>query len=342
MQLADYQPLSNLVVKHTLVKRSRFPVIDAHNHLDDEYGYGLINRPLGSILSIMDDVNVKLLVDLDGAWGEKTLQTHLNKIKQKAPDRFKVFGGIPWKSWLSVGVKFPDYAAKSLREQALWGAEGLAVGNNFGLHIRDHKGNLVAVDDHRLDIIWATAAELKLPVIINTAAPVAFFEPLDQHNERSDDLIEHPEWHNPSPPFPAFLTLIKGLAALVSRQPKTTFIGGRIGSYPENLAWVAKVLDHCPNFYVDISDAIMELGRQPYSARNFFLKYADRILFGLGMGVDKAGYQTAFRFLETDDEYFGANSNGAISQSRWQMYGINLPDDVLLKVYSGNAERVLG
>ncbi len=342
MQLEEFQPLSNLTVKKTYVKRSRFPVVDAHNHLDEEFGGGWIRQPISKLLAVLDDVNVKVFIDLDGGWGEKVLQNHLDKYKQKAPDRFKVFAGIPWQLWEAYGNKFPEYASERLREQVRWGAEGLKIWKNLGLHVRDHEGSLVTVDDPRLDAIWDTAAELAIPVMIHTADPVAFFEPLDGQNERFEELTVHPDWHTPSPPFPTFISLLTGLSNLVEKHPKNTFIGAHVGCFAENLLWVGKMLDRCPNYYIDISSRVPELGRQPYSSRKFFIKYADRILFGLDYGPEKSGYMQYFRFLETEDEYFSHIVADSVPQGRWQIYGIYLPDEVLRKVYYENASKIFG
>jgi predicted TIM-barrel fold metal-dependent hydrolase len=131
------------------------------------------------------------------------------------------------------------------------------------------------------------------------------------------------------------------LAALVARHPKTTFIGAHVASYSENLAWVGALLDRCPNFHVDMSQRIAELGRQPYASRRFFERYADRILFGIDVGADVDTYQLYYRFLETDDEYFDYDPSGTRNQGRWRIYGLHLPDEVLRKVYYENAERLL-
>jgi predicted TIM-barrel fold metal-dependent hydrolase len=170
---------------------------------------------------------------------------------------------------------------------------------------------------------------------------VAFFDPIDETNERWEELGNHADWAFTSPPFPPFLYIVEGLAAIVARHPHTTFIGAHVGCYAENLAWVGALLDRCPNFFVDISARIGELGRQPYTARRFFLRYADRILFGSDMGPYPEAYRITYRFLETDDEYFNYNAAPIPMQGRWHVHGLYLPDEVLEKVYFRNAERVL-
>jgi predicted TIM-barrel fold metal-dependent hydrolase len=341
MKLEQFRPRPALVVKTTRVDRPRFSVIDAHNHLAEPFGGGWDRKPLPELLERLDQAGINLYVDLDGGWGEAILNAHLDYFKQPCPERFQIFGGVDWSKWAEMGAAFPKWAADRLRLQKARGAEGLKIWKGFGLTVQDHLGKLVRVNDQRLDPVWQTAAELGLPVMIHVADPVAFFDPLDETNERWEELGQHPDWRFPSPPFPAFLDILNDLADLVSRHSATTFIGAHVGCYAENLGWVGQLLDRCPNFYVDISARIGELGRQPYTARRFFLQYADRILFGSDMGADLQSYRIIYRFLETDDEYFNYNASDVPLQGRWYIYGLNLPDQVLSQVYFQNASRIL-
>jgi hypothetical protein len=341
MLLESYRPKSKLITKVSTITRPSFPVIDAHNHLGDEFGGGWIHRPLHELIDTLDQAGVIIYVDLDGGWGENILTTHLDALKSKYPSRFQVFGGINWEMWKSLGDDFPDWAASRLRVQASWGADGLKIWKNLGLHVCDHQGRLVSVDDNRLQPIWATAGELKLPVIIHVADPVAFFDPVDETNERWEELTGNPDWQFTSPPYPAFSSIINQFANLVKDNPKTIFIGAHVGCYAENLRWVEGLLDQCGNFYIDISARIGELGRQPYSTREFFINYASRILFGSDFGPDLDAYRLAYRFLETNDEYFNYNTGEIPRQGRWYAHGIFLPDEILEKIYNTNAKRVL-
>ena len=340
MDLRAYKPVPRLEVKTTQIKKPRYPVIDAHNHLGPLFGGESAMCSVDELISLMDEVEVKILVDLDGGWGEDILQRHLDRYHGFAPDRFIHFGGVNWSLWSEKGDHFGDWAASRLMKQVQWGAQGLKIWKALGLNVRDQRGTLVAVDDPRLNPIWHTAAELNIPVLIHVADPVAFFDPLDEYNERWEELNDHPDWHFPSPPYPPFLKIMDQLSNLVTRHPQTTFIGAHVGCYAENLTWVGELLDRAPNFYMDIGARIAELGRQPYTARRFFIDYADRILFGTDMGVDLETYRIYFRFLETDDEYFNYGTGEIPGQGRWQIYGLDLPEKVLKKIYWENANRI--
>ena len=341
MRLDAYLPQSQLVTRTTLVDRPRFEVVDAHNHLADPFGGGWDQKPLAELLQRLDTARVTGYVDLDGGWGEDILHRHLDLFKARAPDCFHIFGGVDWSQWAPRGSGFPDWAAGRIAAQKQAGAEGLKIWKSFGLRVRDEHDHLVHVDDPRLDPIWIAAAENGLPVLIHVADPVAFFEPADERNERWEELAAHPDWDFSSPSFPRFMDILNGLRALVRRHPSTIFIGAHVGCYAENLAWVGEMLDEMPNYFVDIAARIAELGRQPYAARKFLIRYQDRVLFGSDMGPDVDSYRISYRFLETDDEYFSYSPEDPPPQGRWRVYGLHLPDDVLGKIYAANARRIL-
>lgn len=343
MELEKYNPLPALVTKITHIEKPKFNVIDAHNHLAAPYGGAWDERPFSELIAVLDEAQVEGFVDLDGGWGEALLRKHLDLFKAKAPERFQIFGGVDWVAWQIYGDRFGEYAAERLRQQKIWGAQGLKIWKPFGLSVTDQHGVLARIDDPRLDPIWQAAGELGLPVIIHIADPVAFFTPVDEHNERWEELSAHPEAMFPSPPFPAFHTLIESFARMVKKHKNTTFIGAHVGCYAENLAWVSDLIRQAPNFYVDISARLGELGRQPYSSRKFLVEHQERVLFGTDNPASVEIYKTYYRFLESDDEYFayGADPNGIPGQGRWNIYGVGLPETVLEKIYRGNAKKIL-
>jgi predicted TIM-barrel fold metal-dependent hydrolase len=170
---------------------------------------------------------------------------------------------------------------------------------------------------------------------------MAFFDPVDETNERWEEVGEHPDWAFPSPPFPPFMEIMNNFFNLVKRHENTIFIGAHVGCYGENLEWVGQMINQCPNYYVDISARLGELGRQPYTTRKFFIEHQNRVLFGSDMSPNLDAYRLYYRFLETDDEYFNYSTSEVPTQGRWHVCGVYLPDDVLKKIYSENAKGVL-
>jgi predicted TIM-barrel fold metal-dependent hydrolase len=348
LRLADFRPRTSLRVLAHEVRRPHFPAIDAHNHLGSPFGGDWVRRPPAELIAVLDESGIEMVVDLDGGQGD-ALSAEIDRWQRSYPDRVAVFAGLDYDGW-ATDPAFGKTEAIRLRDAAGRGSRGLKVWKLLGLRARDPDGRLVQVDDPRLDPLWATAAELDLPVVIHIADPIAFFEPLDRTNERWEELHANPDWHFwPTRPsdrpeaqgVPPFDELLAAFGRLVARNPATTFVGAHVGCAAEDLALVGRLLDANSNLFVDLAARLGELGRQPYTARAFFLRHADRILFGTDMGPDPDLYAIHYRFLETFDESFDYGTEPVPGQGRWQIHGIGLPADVLQKVYRDNARRVL-
>jgi predicted TIM-barrel fold metal-dependent hydrolase len=333
--LKDYNPWPMLHVPVHLVARAKFPVIDVHNHVNDAGGIHEANVPAAEVVKIMDASNVKKIVILTGMWGEK-LQGVLDKMVKAYPDRFMVFEQIDYSK--IDDVNFGAEMVQQLDDSVRRGARGLKVLKDLGLGVKDKSGKLVAIDDPRLDPIWEECGRLGIPVAIHTSDPEAFFKPTDKHNERYEELMHNPTWSFHGPQFPSKARLLEERNHVFEEHPRTTFIALHVANWPENLDAVSAWLEKYPNMYVEFGARQAELGRQPTRAREFFQQYQDRILFGTDSDPEEKMYANYFRWLETADEYF--DYWGYPGQGRWEIYGLALPDEILKKVYSENAERI--
>ncbi len=350
MPLARYRPRSRLRTVASHVPRPRFPAIDAHNHFGSAFGGEWASRSPDELAAALDAAGIEAIVDLDGGWGDG-LRREIERWQRPLTGRAAVFAGLDYQGWADDPA-FGDTEAARLRDGVAAGARGLKVWKTLGLRARGPDGRLVAVDDGRLDPVWATAGELGIPVTIHVADPIAFFDPLDETNERWEELQAHPDWHfwpprpadRPDEPgFPSFDELLDGLEAVVARHPSTTFIGAHVGCAAEDLVRVDRMLATYPNWNVDIAARIAELGRQPGRTRELFERWPDRILFGVDSGPDPAFYAVHFRFLETTDESFpyDVDEDAPPTQGRWAIHGLGLSDDVLRQVYRDNARRLI-
>lgn len=334
----DFAPRSELVTTETHVPRARFRAIDAHNHLTARTPRGAPVRPPDEMVREMDFLNLQAIADLNGGSGDE-LKFKLEQLDLAYPGRFITLCNVDWQGVGSPG--WAERAVAALKDDVAAGARGLKVFKTLGLRARDVQGKLVLPDDPRISDVWEQAGELGVPVLIHTADPTAFFKPLDRFNERWDELHDHPSWMFYGPQYPKFMELIEALYRLIEAHPRTTFITAHVGCYPENLAFVSQMLDKYPNFNTDISARIAELGRVPYAAREWFIKYADRIVFGTDIPPLPDMYRVHYRFLETRDEYFSYTTEPRGGQGRFMIYGMYLPDDVLEKVYNGNFHRLV-
>jgi predicted TIM-barrel fold metal-dependent hydrolase len=359
LELSEFEPRTTLQVHESRVERARFPLIDFHTHITRSaksvHGVGLtadrnyLSTP-EPLLAVMDRKNIRGMVNLTGGY-DRGLEDAVSKYDRAFPGRFFTFTEPCYERW-----KEPDYPrlqAEAIEVAYRKGARGLKILKTLGLYLREHttSGKLVQVDDPRFDPMWDCCGQLNMPVAIHVADPVAFFHPTDRFNERYEELNNHPDWSFYGGDFPDMRELLEARNRVIARHSRTQFVVLHVGNYSENLANVSENLDRFPNMSVDIAARIGELGRQPRTARKFFDKHQDRILFGTDATphgnqfpqqlFNDELYEIYFRFLETDDEYFDYAPAKIPPQGRWRIYGIHLPEEILHKVYFENAARQL-
>lgn len=332
MEFEAYDPPSTLVVPEHIVTRAKYPFIDVHNHQ-----FGMPSQNLSNLVEDMDALNMQVMVNLSGRGRGSTshLEGALENVHKHYPSRFIVFTNMDFSA-----IDDPAWQTrmlKQLEDDVQRGANGLKIYKGLGLNTTDSHGDRVRIDDPRIGPIWDKCGALGIPVLIHSADPKSFWDPMDEKNERWLELKTHPGRKrsdtNPAP----WEQIIEEQHTVFRSHPQTTFINAHMGWYANDLATLAKLLDELPNMYVEIGAIIAELGRQPRTARQFFIKYQDRILFGKDSWVP-AEYTTYFRVLETADEYFPYHKR---YHAFWRMYGLDLPDDVLKKVYYKNALQII-
>jgi len=332
MDFESYDPPATLVVPQHKLTKAKFPFIDIHNHYFDMHTADLSQR-----VKFMDELNMGVMVNLSGR-GFRSAGDHLEKsfenIKSHFPTRFVLFTNVDF-----ADIDNPEWAArmvKQLDDDFKRGAKGLKIYKSLGLHNKDKSGKRIAIDDPRIDPIWAKCGELGIPVLIHSADPKPFWDPIDSLNERWLELKLHPGRRYDSS-FPTFEQVIAEQHNVFKKHPKTKFINAHLGWYANDLQKLSGLLDQFPNMYTEIGAVIAELGRQPRAAKAFLIKYQDRVLFGKDSWVPEE-YSTYFRVLETEDEYFPYHKR---YHAFWRMYGLGLPDEVLKKIYYKNAMKLI-
>jgi len=325
----EYEPKSTMVVPEHKVPRAKFPMIDIHSHHTN-----LSPENVDKLIREMDSINLRVIVNLSGGTGERLKQT-IAAMKGRYPDRFVVFANLSFNDLNEPG--FGKRAAARLEEDVKNGAQGLKIFKNFGMDLKYKNGERVKVDDPEFDPVWEMCGRLKIPVLIHTAEPSAFFDPIDKYNERWLELKQFPGRARPPEKFPTFETLMTERNNMLAKHPKTTFILAHLGYHGNDLARLGKLFDAYPNAYVDIAAVLAEFGRQPYFARDFFIKYQDRILFGKDI-YEPSEYTYYFHVMETRDDYIEYYRR---RHAFWRLYGLYLPDEVLKKVYYKNALKLV-
>ena len=328
--LKDFEPHVCMVTPDNTPEKAKYPAIDAHIHL------GAFSRGQSpeEYIKIMDATGVQSLINVSGLNPEGIKE--FNELTRDFPGRFYTYTTVDW-----TKLNEPDFLSisfKELEEAKKLGAIGIGEFKEAGFGFGRHEG--VFTNHKTVEAIWNKCGELDLPVSLHVGDPVSFYRPLDRFNERWDELIAVPRFLLHGKNVPSHDEYQEFRNQALADCPNTKFICCHQGNYPENLAIVAETFDRYPNFYVDMSERLGELGRQPYTARKHFIKYQDRIVFGSDRSASEWTFRTHWRFFETQDENFKYRAGSIGMQGRWGCYGIYLPDEVLEKVYRTNSIKL--
>jgi predicted TIM-barrel fold metal-dependent hydrolase len=326
--ILDYRPRTTLVTAETRTPKAKFPAVDYHGHIA-----GRLSTPesIAALIKDMDSLGLGLMISADGGSALRSIDT----IKSSPyKDRFRVMTGV---NFANVGPGWAEKAVAQLEADVKAGAVGIGeISKSLGLRTRKADGSRLAVDDAGMDPVWAAAGRLGIPVFIHTAEPQEFFEPIDYKNERWLELSLFGDRRYPADQFPRFEELNAERDRMYKKHPKTTFVMAHFGWHANDLARLGKMLDAMPNVYTEMGAVLYDLGRQPRAAREFLIKYQDRVLFGKD-AYETSEYPYYWRVLETTDEYFDYYRD---YHAFWKLYGLGLPDAVLKKIYYQNAVKI--
>jgi predicted TIM-barrel fold metal-dependent hydrolase len=340
MDIEEYSPKSSLVVEENPKNSAKFPFVDVHSHQ-----WKMPVMDFSNLVAEMDSLNMAYMINLSGsgfatfagnqALMDLTLTESLENIKkQGVTNRFGVFVNVDFNK--IDDADFGTNNVEIIKDAVAQGVIGLKVYKNLGLNLKDNSGERVKVDDKRLNPIWEICGELNIPVLIHSGEPSPFFDHIDKHNERFLHARQKPQSFRNSDEYPSFDEVMQEQYNMFKNNPNTTFINAHLGWYGNDLDKMSAQLDDLPNVYTEIGAVIAELGRQPIRARRFFVEHQDRVLFGKDT-YKKSEFDVYFRILETSDEYFDYYRK---RHAHWKMYGLNLPDSILKKLYYKNARKL--
>lgn len=328
--LSDFKPISALKSEDTRQKKlPSFPVFETHGHLGKFF-----NTNPEKTSKDLDVYNYSKFINLSFSTGSDFVSMK----KDYSSPKIIHFSTFNWKR-LKEDNSF-SLMLQDLENDIKNGSRGIKLWKNFGLLLRKKNGERLKMNDPELSPLFELCEKKGLIISIHTADPPAFFQQADGKNERFEEVVKHPEAAFSGKEFPKFEEVMKERDELFARHKNLKFISLHFGEYSHNLEKAEKLLLDHPNVFIDTAARIDELGRQPKKARAFFIKWQDRIVFGMDGPPDEGKLEVYSRFLETEDEYFDYYPPHKPRKGLWKIYGIGLPKEVLKKVYYENAEKI--
>ena len=327
--LKDFNPtvVNNLPV--TKVDRAKYTIIDMHSH-----DYAVNQEEIAQWVKVMDEVGVENTAIMHCSWIGRPFE---EVVEAYAPfkDRFRLWCCFDYSDMSEAGIQ--KACALLERYHNELGAVGVGELGDKGegdLYARPVEGKDIHIDDPRIRPLIQKAGELKMPISIHIAEPYWMYLPMDETN---DGLVNAVTWHVDTTNCYGYNKLMETFENALRENPNTIFIACHYLNMNHDLPRLGALLDKYPNMYMDISARVAESAHTPRATREFLIKYQDRVLFGTDNGMEADMYRKIFRVLETNDEHFYVPEYGY----HWALSGFNLPDEVLYKLYRGNAERII-
>lgn len=336
-------------VEENAAWRRTLPLIDVHGHIDA--------ASIEKTLAAMDANGIARMVQLTPGTSAEAFASAKAAFDAAGKGRFILYVNDVYRNFAIEDPEFGNKVAAELEKCVALGARGLKISKTLGLYWQDQDKRIVAIDDARLSGMWQACARLKIPISIHSGDPKAFWLPVDENNERIEELRNRPNWAFGGGKYPPREEVLRQLEAVVAKYPDVTFVGVHFGNDPEDVDNVAAWMRKYPNYNIDISARIPEIGRQPPAKlRSLFLEFQDRILFGTDFMAFPAGYilgagpvleSTAevkkffdrhWQFLETNARQM---EHPTPIQGNWKVDAVGLPVEALEKIYYRNAERLI-
>ncbi|MBD8490349.1 amidohydrolase family protein [Echinicola sp. CAU 1574] len=322
------------------------PLIDAHVHLNTN-SIGKMEKALEhgvSFLSINTDIPFfDSIVDQ-----EKVLK----ELDQKYPGKIRYITSFSADGWGEPG--WAEKAIQEIERGLANGAVGVKIWKNIGMDLQDKDGRFIMIDDESLSPIFRYLEDNNILLIGHQGEPKNCWLPLEEMTVDSDRnyFSGHPEYHMYlHPECPSYEAQMEARDRILERYPKLQFVGLHLLSMEWSIDEVAKRLDKYPNLITDLAERICHLQLQAKDrwedVRDFMIKYQDKIIYGTDV-IDDGSFgndELAQRFehlWKFHWEFFATDKELEAPEFSGKFKGLNLPEEVLQKVFYSNAAKVYG
>ena len=322
-------------------------IIDGHVHYA-HYAYQ------DSLMRLLDKAGIdKLAVVCTPDEQRLSLVPDALLLKAAYPDRVYVFGGLDISSLFMA----PDIAGEAFAHYVDvlrgLGADGIKMIE--GKAAMRKRLPIPDFDDPVYAPYWEKMAELGMPLIFHVNDPEEFWDA-----DKVPDWAREMGWFYGDGSYIDNEDQYRQVLAVLDRHPSLKVVFAHFFFLSAQLDRLAEYLDRYPNMHVDLTPGIemyFNFAREPEKTREFFIKYQDRIIYGTDIGArallrdrevgieaeeSLARIEVVRGFLENDGPFNLTHEGFLFGGREAEFYGINLPEDVLDKIYYQNFERFAG
>lgn len=266
--------------------------------------------------------------------------------KQTYPGRTFIFGGLDYSNVL----KDPSIANKDLERQVL----ALAEMGFDGIKIIETKPSRAKhmpfqIDDPEYENFFACLEENQMPMVWHVA------DPIDLWNEKvAPPVAREKGWLYSDGTYPTQEELFQRAERVMHKFRRLNIILPHFYFMSSELDRLSELFEEYPNVNIDLgpgTEMFIHLSKHVEKSREFFIRYQDRILFGDDdefsgdtVSIHHVLNKNVFmrRFLETNESMVLPEGDENFLQRHGEVHGLNLPEDVLRKIYSENFNRIIG
>ncbi len=311
--------------------------IDAHVH---------INTKKPGIIKLAQTEGFKLFTLVTQSSDLKRIESQRQFARFQQEKYVNVLG---WATTFYMGNwSGPDWESETIKQLAKDfknGAVAVKVWKDIGMTFRDERGHFIMIDHPALGPVFDFIAGQKIPLVAHCGEPRNCWLPLDSMTVNSDRnyFKEHPQYHMYlHPDYPSYEDQIEARDNMLAKHPHLRVIGAHLASLEWDVDQLAIRLDRFPNLAVDTAARICHFQVQNREkVRKFIIKYQDRILYGTDIGINEKSGPSGLEYVKNvwqkDWTYFTTDSVMASDQVNKPFKGLDLPRNVVEKIYYENA-----
>lgn len=296
---------------------------------------------------------VNIVVDGAGTWEGVRNQFKFVKMQhENHPEHFRMVTAVSVEDFHEPG--WADRSIAWLDSCFNQGAVGVKFWKNVGMVLKDTNDQNVMLDDPRFDPVFQYIIERDKMVVGHLGEPLNCWLPLEEMTTNNDRnyFKEHPQYHMYlHPDLPSYQDQMDARNQRLDKHPQLKFAGAHMASIEWSVDSLAAWFEKYPDATIDLAARMGQVFYQTQQnrdkVRDFFLKYADRIMYATDLGdngsSEVADLQSNLHDVWMRDwTYFTSDQSIDSDLVNGSFQGIKLPKEAVDHIFYNTAKKVFG